>query len=168
MGILNRETQNIQNAALGAMILWRFTSGYQQGSRVSSPTPLPLLFIVLPVVLHQEMAQIIDSTQKRSGLRAFVKKFADSKVSKNDLVLTIHERSLKMRNLSMDSLRLAIWSRLILIDSTQGSVVPLSLTSPVAGIPDPIQLILKGAEKLGFWCSEISLYEISIILKVGF
>ena len=168
MTILNRETQSIQNPALGAMLLWRFTSGYAQGSKVSSPTPLPLLFIVLPIILHEETAHFIGSTLQKSGLRAFVNKFSDSSVSKNDLVLTIHKRSLMMRNLSIDSLKLAIASKLIALDPSKGVVIPLSLTPPKTGIPESIKPLLKEAEKLGFWCSEVSLHEVSVILKVGF
>lgn len=54
MTVLNRETKLIQNPALGSVLLWRFTTGYAEGSEVNSPTPLPLLFLVLPIALHQE------------------------------------------------------------------------------------------------------------------
>jgi hypothetical protein len=36
------------------------------------------------------------------------------------------------------------------------------------GIPVTVRPILIGAEKLGQWCSSLSLYEISIILKMRF
>ena len=168
MTILNQETRNIQNPALGAMLLWRFTTGYAKGCKASSPTPLPLLFIVLPIMLHQETAQFITSTQQRSGLRTFAAKFAEPKTSKNDLLLAIHERSIKMRNLSINSLRQAIASKLILIDSTEGVAIPISKTQPKAGIPQSVRSMIRGAEKLGSWCSELTLHEVSVILKVGF
>jgi len=168
MTILNQETRNIQNPALGAMLLWRFTTGYAEGSKVSSPTPLPLLFIVLPIMLHQETAEFVKSTRKTSGIRAFVAKFAEPKTSKNDLLLAIHERSINMRNLSMDSLRQAIVSKLILIDFTEGVAIPISKTQPKTDIPKSVSPLIRGAEKLGLWCSKISLYEVSVILRVGF
>jgi len=168
MAILNQTTKNIQNPALGATVLWRFTSGYTEGSKISSPTPLPILFIVIPIMYHEDTVAFITSTQQGSGLRAFVNKFAESKNSKSDLVLSIHERSLKMRNLTLSSLRLGITSKLVSVDFEKGTVFPLSLTPPKAGIPKSVNRILKGAEKLGFWCSEISLHEVSLILKVGF
>ena len=168
MTILNQETRNIQNPALGAMLLWRFTTGYAEGSKVSSPTPLPLLFIVLPIMLHQETAEFVKSTREKSGLRAFAAKFAEPQTSKNDLLLAIHERSIKMRNLSMNSLRQAIASKLILIDSTEGVAISISKTQPKTGIPQSVRSMIRGAEKLGSWCSELTLHEVSVILKVGF
>jgi len=168
MSILGQEAQNVLNPALGSILLWRFVCGYAEGSKVRNPTPLPILFIVLPITLHQESAHFLISTMRKSGLRAFAGKFGESRNSKNDLLLEIHERSLKMRPLTMASLRLGISSKLFSIDPVNGVVIHLSLTEPSFGIPSSIKPMLKGAEKLGFWCSEISLHEISVILKVGF
>jgi hypothetical protein len=42
-------------------------------------------------------------------------------------------------------------------------------SSPVkAGITASVRSMLRGAERLGVWCSTISLHEVSVILKVGF
>src|SRR5262249_50121277 len=60
--------------------------GYEEASKVKAPTPLPLLFIVLPMVYHKETADLISSTLKASGLRNYVNKFSDTKTSKSDLV----------------------------------------------------------------------------------
>jgi len=168
MSILNQETMNIQNPALGAVLLWRFTSGYEEGSNDNSPTPLPLLFIVLPIMFHQETAEFVLSTHRSSGLRIFVGKFTASENTKSDLLIAIHERSLILKNLAMNSLKLAITSSLISIDPAKGVAIPLSSTPPKAGIPQPVQRMLNGAEKLGFWCSKLSLHEVSVILKVAF
>lgn len=168
MGALSQETQIVQNPALGAMLLWRFTSGYELGSKAKSPVPFPLLFIVLPITLHQETAQLIASTRQASGLRAFVNKFSDSKVSKNDLILAINERAIKMRKLSMKSLTFAVASSLLAVDVGDGVVIPLSSTQPKAGVPKSVRTMLQCAERLGHWCSEVSLHEISVILKVRF
>ena len=168
MGALSHETYIVQNPALGAMLLWSFTTGYERGSKVSAPPPLPLLFIVLPLTLHQETSHLITSTQRRSGLRAFVNKFSDSKVSKNDLILAVNERAIQLRKLSMNSLRLAVASRLVAIDASAGSAISLSSTAPRAGIPRSVRAMLQNAEKLGRWFSEVSLHEVSVILKVRF
>jgi hypothetical protein len=93
MGALSQETQLVQNPALGAMLLWRFASGYERRSNIHSYAPLPLLFLVLPVTLHQETARFIASTRQASGLRAFVNKFSDSSVSKSDVLLAINDRA---------------------------------------------------------------------------
>lgn len=75
MSGLNQETRNVQNPALGAMLLWRFTVGYEEASKVKAPAPLPVLFIVLPMMFHQETSDLISSTLKASGLRNYVNKF---------------------------------------------------------------------------------------------
>ena len=168
MGILNEETRNVQNPALGAALLWRFASGYAQGSGENTPTPLPLLFLVLPIMFHQEIEQLLSSTQEGSGLRKCVSKFTDSRMSKTDLIFSIHTRALEMRELSMNSLSIAISSKLIMIDTDTGMAIPLTLTPPKHGIQQSVLTFLRNAEKLGVWCSQVSLYEASNILKVRF
>lgn len=165
---LKRETQYVQNPALGAMLLWRFVVGYQRGSGSANPTPVPLLFIVLPVILHEQTAQFISSTRETSGLRAFAGKFSESKACKSDVLLAIHTRSLDMRRLTMDSLAVATTSRLISLDCRRAVAISLSSSSVKAGIPPSVRPMLNSAERLGVWCSTISLHEVSVILKVGF
>jgi len=108
MSVLNQETRNVQNPALGGMLLWRFTIGYEEASKVKAPTPLPLLFIVLPMVYHKETADLISSTLKASGLRNYVNKFSETKTSKSDLVYATYDRAIKMRGLSLESLGLIL------------------------------------------------------------
>jgi hypothetical protein len=168
MSALNKETRIVQNPALGAVLLWRFTRGYSEGSGISAPTPIPLLYVLLPIIYHQETAEFVKSTQKASGLRAFVHKFDETKTSKSDLILAIHDRAKTMRSLTRHSLSLAIASDLIAVDVRSGTVFPITKTQPKAGIPNSVSDMIKAAEKLGFWCSKLTLHEISITLKVAF
>lgn len=165
---LSQETEYVQNPALGAMALWRFTVGYEKGSGENSPTPIPLLFIVLPVVMHEETAWFVTSTQKKSGLRKFAGKFSESKFRKSDILLSIHNRCVRLRRLTMDSLAIAISSKLMSLDCKDGLVVSLSSSAPKSGIPLTIEPLLRAAERLGIWCATVSLHEVSVILKVGF
>jgi hypothetical protein len=167
VGILNYETRIIQNPALGAMLLWRFAAGYMAGSDSRQCPPLQLLFVVLPIILHKETDKMLTSTLRNSGLRAFAGKFSDATNSKTDLLVAIRDRAIRMRPLSLDSIRIAILSSLIFIDPSKGNAIPISLTTPKLGIPDSVRDMLKAAEKLGYWCSRVSLYEVSTILKVG-
>jgi hypothetical protein len=168
MGVLSEETFLVQNPALGAMLLWRYTVGYAKGSKENSPSPLPLLFIPLPVLLNRESAELIKSTRQNSGLRAFAHKFGESKTSKNDVLLAIHDAVINYRELSVESLRLGLSSRWIGLDAKEGVVIPLHTTSPKFGIPESVRPLISAAERLGFWCGELTLHEISSILKVGF
>lgn len=162
--MLAREAQNVQNAALGAAVLWRFCCGYSDAHPSSEPPRLPLLFLVLPIVLHQATAELLRRTRVSSGLRAFAAKFGDVAVSKQDLLLQIHERALRWRPLTLQSVELAAAGRLLqLMDA--GEVVPLSRTK-ARGLPDEVKQLLVDAEKLGVWCGQLTLHEITTTLKV--
>ncbi|MCR8630713.1 three component ABC system middle component [Paenibacillus radicis (ex Xue et al. 2023)] len=168
MGVLDREINLIQNAALGATLLWRFVSGFSNGSETKESTPIPLLYIVLPMIYHHETLDLISTTQKPSGLRMFADKFYISKNSMSDILLTIHQRAIDFKEVTTESMRLALSSRLIAFNIEKGAVIPLSKAAPKLGIPDSIKEMHKAAEKLGFWCSQLTIHEVSTILKVGF
>ena len=162
--MLAREAQNIQNPALGAAALWRFCCGYVEAHPVGDPPRLPLLFLVLPIVLHQATAEILRRTWRNSGLRAFAAKFGDSQVSKQDLLLQIHERAVRWRALSLQSIELAAAGHLIqLLEG--GEVIPLSRTK-ARGLPDEVKQLLADAEKLGVWCGQLTLHEVTTTLKI--
>lgn len=162
--MLAREVQNVQNPALGAALLWRFCSGYVETHRVSSPPPLPFLFLVLPIVLHQETADFVKCTYKSSGLRAFAAKFGDSSVSKQDLLFQIHERSIRWRQLSLRSIELAVAGDLLKLQD-EGNVIPLSKTK-ARGLSGEVKTLMNLAEKLGSWFGELSVHEVATTLKV--
>ena len=166
MNALTIEVRNIQNPALGAGLIWRFTCGYVASHQTHDPVPLPLMFLVLPILLHEQTEAFVQSTLRASGLRAFAGKFGKSENSKQDLLLAVHDRMLKLRDLSLDSIRLALATRLLHLDSA--AVIPLSQTQAAAGIPADIRRMMKNAEKLGAWFGLLTLHEIATTLKVRF
>ena len=79
--VLSREVNAVQNEALAAVLLWRFGGGYKRPrDRCQPTTPVPVLFVVLPLLFDEETATIIASTKKGSGLRFFAAKFAESSI----------------------------------------------------------------------------------------
>jgi len=166
MSVLTEEVRSIQNPALGAGLLWRFACGYVSSQQTHEPVPLPLLFVVLPVVLNGQTEDFIQGTQKASGLRSFASKFGRSENSKQDLLLAIHDRMLALRSLTMDSLRMALATRLLCLDNA--AAVPLSQTEAVAGIPSDVRRMMKNSEKLGAWCGLLTLHEVAATLKLRF
>ncbi len=162
--MLAREAQNVQNPALGAAILWRFCCSYTTTHPTSDAPALPTLFVVLPIVLHQATAELLRRTRPSSGLRAFAAKFGESAVAKQDLLLQIHDRSLRWRALTMESIELAAAGSLIHL-SESGVVMPLSKTK-ARGLPDEVKQLMSDAEKLGAWCGQLTLHEITTTLKV--
>jgi Family of unknown function (DUF6521) len=160
------EVRNIQNPALGAGLLWRYVCGYVASHPARDPVPFPLLFVVLPVVLHEQTETFVQNTQRASGLRAFVAKFGKAENSKQDLLLAIHDRMLTLRTLTLESFRLALAARLLHLDAA--SVIPLSETQAVAGIPTDVRRLLRSAEKIGSWCGLLTTHEVATTLKVRF
>jgi hypothetical protein len=162
--MLAREAENVQNPALGAAILWRFCCAYSASHPTSDPPALPTLFVVLPIVLHRATAELLRRTRPSSGLRAFAAKFADTAVSKQDLLLQIHDRSLRWRTLTLQSLELAVAGHLVHLTEV-GEVMPLSKTK-ARGLHDEVKQLMADAEKLGAWCGQLTLHEITTTLKV--
>jgi hypothetical protein len=163
---LAREIRNIQNPALGAGLLWRFVCGYTSDHPTRDPAPLPALFLVLPIVLHEETDSFVRSTLLSSGLRSFAAKFGTFANSKQDLLLAIHARMLALRPLTLASVRIALATRLLHLE--RAAVIPLSMTKAQAGILSDTTRLMKSAEKLGAWCGRLTLHEIATTLKVRF
>jgi hypothetical protein len=168
MNVLSTDVWHVQNPALGALLLWRFAVGYQRSRSDAAPCPIPLVFLVLPILLHQDSAELVQSTQQSSGLRAFVAKFGEARRGVSDYLLAIHDRTDTMKSLSVESLRIAFVARLMSLDRRAATLMPLTTTLPRLGIPDSVRPLIRDAEKLGTWCSQLTLHEISSALKVRF
>lgn len=167
MAVLNIEAVTVQNSALGAGIIWRTVFAYQERHRTRDSLPLPLAFLVLPLLYHQDTFAVLSSTQRRTGLRGFAEKFTESKTSQSDLLFSVHDRALRWRSLSWRSVRIAADTRLVRLHPESASLIPLS-TSNVRSVPNLVKGYMKNAEKLGEWFAELSLYEISTALRIVF
>ena len=162
---ITRETSHVQNSALGAVLLWRFCVSYSTDHRTNEGPPLQLAFLVLPMTFHRDTFDELSST--RGGIHLFVDKFARSDISKSDILLGIHDRVVEFRSLTVESISLAIKSRLLTLVSNTGRLVSLSISKP-SSIPQTIRPLISGAEKLGTWFSGMTLFEIETTLKVKF
>jgi hypothetical protein len=167
LSALSQEAHFTQNPALGAAIQWRFAVGYNEGHPTRGFAPLPLLFVAVPTILHAETAEQIGRTNKPSGLRAFAAKFSDSKVAKQDLLFSLHSRVEQWRALSLESLRMALATRLIHLNR-DGTIAALSQTPARGSVQPSVAALLKEADKLGYWCGQLSLHEISNLLRTRF
>jgi hypothetical protein len=58
-------------------------------------------------------------------------------------------------------------TRLVHLNS-DGTVVALSQTPARGSVPASVSNLLKEAEKLGFWCGQLSLHEIGNLLRIRF
>jgi len=163
MNSLTHEIENVQNPAIGAAILWRFVCGYY--STEKNPVPFPLLFIVLPMIFREDLCDIIKTTQKGKGLSKVSEKLFKDK--KNDNLYAINNTAISLRQKSLESICIAENAKLLVLDVETALVYPLIETKKTT-VSSSTKALLDAADKLGLWCSSLSLLEICDWLKVRF
>ena len=164
MNFLDRDVMYVQNPAIGAVLLWRFVCGYY--SNENRPVPFPLIFLVLPIGFRQDLCNIIKSTQKASGLSKVSEKLFSGK--QNDSIHYVNNTAIQMRELSLEAFNIAVEANLVALSAENATVFPL-VTSFHKYIPKGnCKDMITATEKLGVWCSELTLLEITKWLKVRF
>ena len=154
----------VQNPGLGAYSIWRFGLGHQLSDE--RPVSFALAFLVLPIVLHRETLQILIATQKSSGLALFGAKLGKER----EKLLAVHDRTLLLRNLSLQSVGLGVGTKLLSIDYAGGKLRANDLESKPRRplVPERIKDIGNGSEKLGLWFSQLTAAQIVSTLQVEF
>ena len=168
MGILGREIRAVQNPALGATLIASTSKGFTEASTVHAGMPLPLAFLVLPIILHAATNRFVAGTMKKSGLRFFADKFGQAKNAQSDLILAIQARALALRPTTFEALDVMLRSNLGALDAKKAEIFATKVLEDVLGhAPAEIELH-KDSEKLGFWFGLLSPFELSTVLKVAF
>lgn len=108
----------VQNPALGAVLLWRFTCGYY--SNENRPVPFPLLFVVLPIVFRQDLCSVIKSTQKASGLSKVSEKLFSGKL--NDSIHYVNNTAIQMRELTLEAFNIAVEAHLMSLSTENANI----------------------------------------------
>lgn len=168
MTVLNREVRAIQNPALGSALIWRAAVLYRKCHGTATTMPLPLAFLILPILFHEQTAELVGATRIASGLTKLTEKFRSAEFSRTDLLMSVASRANRMRPVTWEAIRLGLSANLLAIDTTTATLMPLTDTSHVAGVPAAVRPLLANAEKLGTWFAEMSLYEISLQFQVSF
>lgn len=165
--VLSREVDAVQNPAVSAVLLWRFCVAYGAARQVPTSTPLPALFLLLPLLFSEESIMLLSSTQTRSGLRLFAGKFAEAAHSKTDVLLSLERRARELRPQTLEALTVAFRARLLFLESASAEIIALSEAAPKS-LPESVRPLLRNAEKLGTWAGTVSLFELSSVLHVAF
>lgn len=158
------EVAVVQNPALGAFALWLFGQAFQ--ARDGYPAPLPLTFLVLPLILHKPTLNLVLGTNKASGLLLFAGKLGE----KREELLAIHNRALLLRQLSLESLMLGEQTRLLRIDPATASVWSNMLEEGTKAprLPERIKHIAPACERLGHWFAGLTDQQVAHALNVEF
>lgn len=164
MSTLDREVMYVQNPAIGAAVLWKFVSGYYaNGNR---PVPFPLLFVVLPIVFRQDLCAVIRGTQKASGLSKVSEKLFKNK--ENDSIHFVNNTAIQMRELTLKAFNIAVEANLVSMLAESATVFPVAAAVSKYIPKGDSKDMLNAADKLGVWCSELTMLEIAKWLKVRF
>lgn len=156
------EVYLVQNPALGAILMWKFVQGYKRASLGKLPS-LPLLFLVLPVVFSESLRAVLDRTNESSGIRLFVAKFSKNQ----ETLLAIQKRMIILRGTSLSSLSIAIEGGLLTLTHSDALVDYNDKQWP-RGVRAGIKTLAKQADKLGAWCSSLTIQEVQTALRIGF
>lgn len=152
------EIEQVQNPALGATLIWRFACGYDAGGRHEG-VPLAYAFLVIPLLFNKRVLDAVASTQK--SLRKVEEKLNAAQAA----VASLQDSALAMRELSQRSLAVAIRAGLATIDSENATFQPRSVTPPGV-LDDNTAKLVKAADKLGRWASQVSLREFCFIFNL--
>ena len=159
------ELEAVQNPAIGAFLMWHFALGYQEDGAES--VPLPLAFLVLPILLHRATFDEVASTRKTSGLALFAAKFDKER----ETLMALHDRALQLRELSLQSIGVAATARLVRVNYAEAGMhaYPLSLIgAKKPRLPERLKGFDLAAEKLGYWFSKLGLPQIASTLRIDF
>ncbi|WP_303678278.1 three component ABC system middle component [Dehalococcoides mccartyi] len=164
MRFSDRDVMYVQNPAIGAALLWRFICGYY--SNESRPIPFPLLFVVLPIVFRQDLCTVIKGTQKASGLSKVSEKLFSGR--QNDSIHYVNTTAIQMRGLTLEAFNIAVEANLVSLSAETATVFPPTTTARKYTPKGDCKDMMAATEKLGAWCSELTLLEIAKWLKVRF
>lgn len=156
-----REVDIVHNPALGSFLIWKAADAFQdeQGEAM----PMLLGFLVLPLLLHRPTLEIINSTNKSSGLALLASKIGERK----DDLLAIHSRALILRSLGLASLAAGIASRFLIVNYQTGDIRAAQLDR-LPSIPERIKPLVRGAERVGVWFSRLPIRQVASVLRVEF
>lgn len=156
----------MQNPALGALLLWRFTKAYCDTHPQKSGPNLPVAFLLLPFLWHAGTSEPLACTRTASGLRLFAAKFTQPADGARDVLLAVQDRAIRWRDKTAASLRVAFATGLLELGGDGRIRVRLNPTEPNQS--RVIAEMVDSAEKLGVWFAPLSVEEISLILHVRF
>jgi hypothetical protein len=149
----------VQNPAFGAHLLWSFGRGFQ-AEKIDELPPMPTFFLVMPLVLHARTLADLRSTNLSSGLSKFVAKLSEQR----ERLMAVHDRTLRMRELTLQSIATGIASRLLHVDYATGLVRANDVDVPRP--PERLKFHVASADKFGRWAAKMPQGQVFQLLQV--
>lgn len=158
---LATESELVQNAALGALVLWAFTDEFCDQKRRQEGPPLTYLLPVLPMVMHEETVLSIYRRHFDGGLLLAI---ADDRT----MTLDLQERMEAMTPQTMQSLNLAFGVGLLTYRNDVGQVWSNRRNLSSVSRGDEIKPMIAAAERLGYWFATIRIEQLCSYLRIRF
>ncbi len=156
------EQQIVQNELLAAEAIWH---AVQEGFEVRQRTvgvPMPLVFLVLPLVFHRQTAISLSTKTKPGALYKAL-------IQEPEITVGLQERMQAMSDKTLRSLALALDAEFLALD-VEGDqyLIPLRRTTPVNHVTDEVKTIMNAAKRVGQALGEMAPAQVLALLHVRF
>jgi hypothetical protein len=164
MESLIEEVQLWNTPAVGAYLLWKFTTGYCESHPIGEAPVALLHFLAIPLLINKRLNEPISN--RRPDLQSYVRSFETSKNS--DILLSIHDRVKRNRAYSLAAIDIAISMGLLFWDTDSGKLYSKKDIKMHKKIRLNASFVNDGkkAEILGRWFSQHSISSVATYLKV--
>jgi hypothetical protein len=156
------EQRVVQNTGLAAEAIWHAVNEAYETSGRTVGVPLPLVFVVLPLVFHQRSAVALASKTQPGAL---YKALADDR----EITVGLQGRMEGMADRTLGALSVGFESGLLLVDTDhERQVIPGRKTAPVSHITDEVRTILSAAKRIGQALGELTVVQLAVHLNIRF
>ncbi|MFA7275862.1 MAG: three component ABC system middle component [Pseudobdellovibrionaceae bacterium] len=170
------EERLILNSLLGSQLIWQSTKAYQETHMQKKGIPLPILFLILPLVFHEDTEALIKNMKTTTVLPQVTQhptKAVDGKSIKGlDILLGLEERCIDYSGITWESINIALSAKFI--NKAQEKNENFLSFDAIKDLPKDIQPLsgtssadmLKAAKRLGAWFSKQDIPSTLSILRV--
>lgn len=156
------ELDIIYNPTLGAYLIWSAAKSYSEEAEVDG-MPMPLAFLVLPLVLHWQSRSLAAATQLSSGLTLFASKLG----AHQEHLLAVHQRALAFRGLSLSSIALALAGKMLYLEPAAAEISAMNIDG-LPKLSEEIKQLRGVSQKFGAWFARLPIKQVATILRVEF
>jgi len=156
------EQRVIQNTGLAAEAIWQATlEAYVASGRVEG-IPLPLVFLVLPMVFHRRTALVLASKTQPGAL---YKALSDDR----EITIGLQARMQSMADRTLHALSIGFQSGLLQLDEDhRRHLLPGRKTAPVSHVTEEVKTIFGAAKRVGHALIEMSPIQLAAHLNIRF
>jgi hypothetical protein len=156
------EQRIVQNTSLAAEAIWQsLQSAFELKDRTEG-VPLPLVFLVPPLVFHQRTSTVLSSKTQPGAL---YKALAEDR----EITVGLQMRMQSMSDRTFQALSIGFQAGLLELDrDRQRQLIPGKSTPLVPHATDEVRSIMNAAKRVGQSFAELSLVQLCTQLHISF